>query len=277
VHTQPGMASSLAIGDFSRATHFTVKTLRHYHETGLLEPAHIDPQTGYRRYTTDQIPIAQIIRRFRDLDMPLNEIQAVLSAPDLQTRNDLIAGHLKRMESDLANTQSAVASLRNLLQRPASAAEIGRRKADRVTAAAISEVVDVKDALSWYLGALGELRATLSTQHKTVTGPAGGIFSNDLFSHARGESTIFVPCEGTVRAIGRVAPLVVPAIELATLVHEGSHANIDLAYGSLATYVTQHALAVEGPLREYYLVGPQDTPEESAWRTEIGWPIFHTG
>jgi DNA-binding transcriptional MerR regulator len=96
------MASSLAIGDFSRATHFTVKTLRHYHETGLLEPAHIDPQTGYRRYTTDQIPIAQIIRRFRDLDMPLNQIQAVLSAPDLQTRNDLIAGHLKRMESDLA-------------------------------------------------------------------------------------------------------------------------------------------------------------------------------
>jgi effector-binding domain-containing protein len=50
-----------------------------------------------------------------------------------------------------------------------------------------------------------------------------------------------------------------------------------LAYGSLATYVTQHALAVEGPLREYYLVGPQDTPEERAWRTEIEWPIFRTG
>lgn len=56
-----------------------------------------------------------------------------------------------------------------------------------------------------------------------------------------------------------------------------SHANIDLAYGSLATYVTRHALAVEGPLREYYLVGPQDTSDASAWRTEIGWPIFQTG
>ena len=88
---------------------------------------------------------------------------------------------------------------------------------------------------------------------------------------------MFIPCEGTVRAIGRVAPRVVPAIELAVLVHEGSLANIDLAYGSLATHVTRHALAVEGPLREYYLVGPQETPEESAWRTEIGWPIFQTG
>jgi len=271
------MPSSFAIGDFSRATHLTVKTLRHYHEAGLLEPALIDPQTGYRRYTTDQIPVAQIIRRFRGLDMPLNEIRAVLAAPDVQTRNDLIAAHLERLEGDLARIQSAVASLRNLLEHPPPATDIGRRKVDQVNAAAISEVVDVKDALSWYLGALGELRAALSAQRMISTGPAGGIFSNALFSHARGEATMFIPCDGTVRAIGRVAPRVVPAIELATLVHSGSPANIDLAYGSLATYVTQHALAVEGPLREYYLVGPEDTPEESAWRTEIGWPIFQTG
>ena len=271
------MSSSLAIGDFSRATHLTVKTLRHYHETGLLEPAQVDAQTGYRRYTTEQIPVAQIIRRFRDLDMPLNEIRSVLSAPDVQARNDLIAAHLKRLESVLGRTQHAVASLRDLLEHPAPAVDIGRRKADRVTTAAINEVVDVKDALAWYLGALGELHAALTAQRLSATGPAGGVFSNALFSHGRGEATMFIPCEGTVRTIGRVAPRVVPAIELAVLVHEGSPANIDLAYGSLATYVTRHALAVEGPLREYYLVGPQETPEESAWRTEIGWPIFQTG
>ena len=271
------MSASLAIGDFSRATHLTVKTLRHYHETGLLEPAQIDAQTGYRRYTTEQIPVAQIIRRFRDLDMPLNEIRSVLSAPDVQARNDLIAAHLKRLESDLARTQTAVVSLRNLLAHPTPAVEIGRRKADRVTAAAISEVVDVKDALSWYLGALGELSAALLAQRIAPTGTAGGIFSNELFSHAHGEATVFIPCDGTVKEIGRVAPRIMPPVELATLIHEGSHANIDLAYGSLATYVTQHALAVEGPLREYYLVGPQDTTDESQWRTEIGWPIFQTG
>jgi hypothetical protein len=50
-----------------------------------------------------------------------------------------------------------------------------------------------------------------------------------------------------------------------------------LAYGVLATYVTRHAMAVDGPLHERYLVGPHDTSDTSAWRTEIGWPIFHTG
>jgi effector-binding domain-containing protein len=104
-----------------------------------------------------------------------------------------------------------------------------------------------------------------------------GIFSNAIFSHAHGEATMFVPWDGKVRTLGRVGSRVVPAVELATLVHKGSHANIDLAYGSLATYVTRHALAVEGPLREYYVVGPQDTSDMSAWRTEIGWPIFQTG
>jgi DNA-binding transcriptional MerR regulator len=271
------MSSSIAIGDFSRATHLTVKTLRHYHEAGLLEPAQIDPQTGYRRYTTEQISVAQIIKRFRDLDMPLTEIRAVLSAPDVQARNNLIAGHLKRLENDLARTNAAVASLRNLLEHPAPDVAIGRRRADEVTAASISDVVHVEDALSWYLGALGELHASLSAQRITTTGPAGGIYSNAIFSHAHGEATVFVPCGGRVRAIGRVVSRVVPAVELATLVHEGSHANIDLAYGSLATYVTRHALAIEGPLREYYLVGPQDTSDASAWRTEIGWPIFQTG
>src|SRR6202012_2333865 len=109
------MTAYLSIGDFSRATHLTVKTLRHYHQIGLLEPADVDPETGYRRYTTGQIPAAQVIRRFRELEMPLEEIPAVLRAADLPTRDRLIAAHLARMEAGLARTQQAVSSLRELL------------------------------------------------------------------------------------------------------------------------------------------------------------------
>ena len=65
------MTSRLPIGDFSRATHLSVKMLRHYHEIRLLEPVDVDGDTGYRRYAAEQIVTAQIIRRFRDLDMPL--------------------------------------------------------------------------------------------------------------------------------------------------------------------------------------------------------------
>jgi DNA-binding transcriptional MerR regulator len=77
----------LAIGDFSRITHLSIRTLRHYHEVGLLEPAEVDPSSGYRHYTLDQVPTAQVIRRFRDLDMPVERVREVLAAPDLATRN----------------------------------------------------------------------------------------------------------------------------------------------------------------------------------------------
>jgi effector-binding domain-containing protein len=88
--------------------------------------------------------------------------------------------------------------------------------------------------------------------------------------------TVFVPFTGDIRCTGRLTELVVPAAELATVVHAGSYHDFDLAYGALATHVAQHAIAIDGPIREYFLVGPQDTRDETAWRTEIGWPVFHT-
>jgi DNA-binding transcriptional MerR regulator len=268
--------SSLAIGDFSRATHLSVKTLRHYHSVGLLVPAEVDPVSGYRRYATGQIPSAQVIRRFRDLDMPLDEIGEVLSATDLRIRNDLIAAHLARLERELTTTQAAVASLRDLLEGPPAAIRIEHRRDDAMPSAAIREVVDIDELGPWFEGAVAELQATLAAQRVPVAGPSGGVISNALFSDERGEVTIFVPASGPVRPRGRVTSALLPAVELATTVHAGSHTDIDRAYGSLATYVSEHALAVDGPIRERYLVGRYDTSDSSKWRTEIGWPIFDT-
>lgn len=268
------MSSTLTIGDFSRATHLTIKTLRNYHESGLLEPAVIDERTGYRRYNVEQIQVAQIIRRFRDLDMPLNEIRAVISASNVEQRNELVASHLRRLESDLAQTQAAVLSLRDLLENPTPAIDVKRRKIESVNAASITEMVKAEDAWTWLTGALGELHAVVTAQRMVVTGHAGGIYAGALFNEAHGEATVFIPCQGKIRPIGRVVSVIVPGVELATVIHKGPHIDSDRAYGFLADYVTRHELAVEGPLREYYLVSPQDTLEANEWRTEIGWPIF---
>jgi DNA-binding transcriptional MerR regulator len=270
------MPQSLAIGEFSRATHLSVKTLRHYHGLGLLVPAEVDPGSGYRRYTIDQIPTAQVIRRFRDLDMPLEKIAEVLGAPDPGARNDLIGAHLARMEEGLAQTQAAVAALRDLLRGPPAALRIEHRREETIQSAAISEVVDGEDLGPWFQGAIEELRYALARHGATAAGPSGCVIANDFFSDERGELTIFVPTASPVGPVGRVTPASLPAVELATTVHAGSHADIDRTYGSLATYVSEHALGVDGPIRERYLVGRNDTPDEAEWRTEIGWPIFDT-
>ena len=273
------MLDYLSIGDFSRATHMTVKTLRHYHQIGLLEPADVDPDTGYRRYSTGQIPVAQVISRLRALDMPLTEIQGVLSAPDVRDRSERIAAHLSRLEEQLGRTQSAVASLRDILTAPQPGeipARIELRSVPAVQAAAVTAVVDAEESAAWLQGALGELHATLTAQNVRASGSAGGVFADEVFTHHRGQATIFVPCAGPVKPMGRVTAELIPAVELAVIEHTGPPAQVDRAYGTLAAYVARHALTVSGPIREYYLVGQRDTLDSTQWRTEIGWPIFRT-
>jgi DNA-binding transcriptional MerR regulator len=270
------MPGWLTIGDFSRATFLSIKTLRHYHRVGLLEPADVDASTGYRRYLSDQIPTAQVIRRFRDLDMPLDDIALVLRAPDQTTRSQVIAVHLARLEQTLAGTQRAVASLRDLLEHPSLPSAVEHRRVAAVPAAAITAVVELGDLAAWYQGALGEVAACLSAQRIPSSGPPGGIYATELFSEERGEATVYLPADGDTKPIGRVRPCVVPPVELAVTTHRGSHADVDRSYGALATYVSEHALGVDGPIREYYIVSRHDTDDEQDWRTDIGWPIFDT-
>src|SRR6202046_3251743 len=100
-------ASLLSIGDFSRATHLSVKTLRYYHREGVLEPLEIDESSGYRRYSIEQIPIAQVIHRFRDLGMPVDDVRRVIAATDPAARNALISRHLQRLGEALGKTPGA--------------------------------------------------------------------------------------------------------------------------------------------------------------------------
>jgi DNA-binding transcriptional MerR regulator len=267
---------ALTIGDFSLLTHLSIKTLRYYHQVGLLEPAEVDQHTGYRHYRVEQIPTAQIIQRFRDLGMPIEAVKAVLVAPDLDTRNALIAAHLSRLEGELDQTRQAVLALRNLLEPERAPISVEHRMVPATQAVGIQEVVDLRDLLVWHQGALGELSATVAVQGVQPTGPSGGLFASDLFQYERGEATVFVPLTRELQYVGRMVPLVVPAAELAVTVHHGAFTTIGATYGALGAYVAKHALAIVGPVREYYLVDARTTSEVTQWRTEIGWPIFQT-
>ncbi|HEY4121974.1 MAG TPA: GyrI-like domain-containing protein, partial [Byssovorax sp.] len=103
---------------------------------------------------------------------------------------------------------------------------------------------------------------------------SGALWSTDVFTDHEGDATAFVPVLGDVRPIGRARPLVVPPAELAIAVHHGAHDDLDRAYGALGTYVAEHEVGVDGPVREYYLVDRFSSPDAALWRTEIAWPIF---
>lgn len=266
-----GVFRGLTIGEFAQLTHLSVRTLRRYHESGLLEPASVDPASGYRYYTADQIPAAQVIHRLRELDVPLADVAKILATEDPAERADLAGGHLRRLEEELARTRAAVVSLRRLLRPGDDELAVELRSVAVKTVAAVEGVVDHDDVLAWYGEAMAELDAALVG--RPPLGPPGGRYANELFTGGRGEVLVYRPVADPP-ARGRVRPVELPAAELAVVVHSGPHDDIDVTYGRLGAWVVEHALAVAGPVHETYLVGPRDTPDPAAWRTEIGWPVF---
>ncbi|GAA1828809.1 VOC family protein [Actinomadura chokoriensis] len=67
----------LSIGSFSLVTGLSITALRHYDDVGLLPPAYVDPDTGYRRYGQDQISQARLYAALRRLRMPVDAMRAV--------------------------------------------------------------------------------------------------------------------------------------------------------------------------------------------------------
>jgi DNA-binding transcriptional MerR regulator len=269
------MSVLVSIGDFSRMTHLSIKALRFYHDQGLLEPARIDPDSGYRFYDPAQVPVAQVIRRFRDLDMPLDQVKAVLLAPDLQTRTKEIISHLASMETKLAELQMSVASLRALLEGPPARPDVEFRSIPATRVLAVRATVTAEEAWAWGTGAFEELYGRIDRAGLSPAGPPGALFPAGFFELEQAELTAFVPVAEVPPADGRVQALTIPGLEAAVMLHRGPIGDIDQTYGLLGTVVAERAIGVDGPIREYYLV-PFTEPDISQHRTEICWPVFQT-
>lgn len=268
------MSMLLSIGDFSRMTYLTVKALRLYHERGLLTPIQVEPSSGYRYYSPEQVPVAQVIRRLRNLGMPLDELVAVVGAEQIADRNDAIVAHLQRLQDRLAQTQVSVASLQALLENPPGTVPVDYRSVPPTLAVAIVDQVDLADVWDWWSDAFAEIDAVAADT--AAPGVRAALYSTEFFEAGRGEVVAFRPVRAPLDGSGRVRPFEVPAAELAVALHRGSFGELDRTYAVLGTHVAERELGVDGPIREYYLASEFDAADEEAHRTEVCWPIFRT-
>ena len=245
-------------------TYLSVKALRHYHDVGLLEPAAVDPDSGYRRYAAGQVATAQAIRRLRDLDMPIDDVRAVLAAPDVEGRNAAILAHLRRMQAQLERTEDAVSSLRSLLEDELPAGALELRSVPATHALAITGDVRMDECGDWLGGVYDELHAAAGDD---VSGHDGALYFDDFFEESTGRVVAYVPVATEPLPLGRARPYVVPAASLAVMVHEGPFAELDRTYGALGTVVATRGIGAGGPIREHYLA---DDLAEVCWPVTTG-------
>src|SRR5947209_13863728 len=94
----------LSIGDFARHGRVSVRMLRHYDAIGLLQPAYVDPVTGYRSYEAQQLSRLNRVVALKDLGFTLQQVQSIL---DDKVSVEELRGMLRLRQADL---QSQISS-----------------------------------------------------------------------------------------------------------------------------------------------------------------------
>jgi DNA-binding transcriptional MerR regulator len=267
----------LRIGPFSRASWLSIKALRAYHESGLLVPAAVDSDSGYRLYSASQLADAAIIRRLRQLDVPLEAIRQVLDARDPAVTRKVLAEHGAVLEERLAVTQRAIDGLQIALEEPALQTPVHRRHEPARTVLTLAGTVTETEWVPFLDRARALLVDAATTAGAVVDGPFGGCYPPPLDDDEQ-EVVAFVPVTAPplVPAAARATGIAVgelPATEVAVIVHTGGYDDLEDMYRNLGSWVATHGEPSDLPVREYYLVGSDETEDPDAFRTEICWPI----
>ncbi|MBO3102279.1 DNA polymerase III subunit beta family protein [Cellulomonas fengjieae] len=106
----------LSIGALARAGGPPVSALRFYDAAGVLRPAHVDPVTGYRWYTSEQVHTARLIASLRQAGLSVVDLVAVLEAP--HEAHTVLARHRRRLEEDLVAAGAHLDAAEAILGQP---------------------------------------------------------------------------------------------------------------------------------------------------------------
>jgi DNA-binding transcriptional MerR regulator len=90
-----------SIGEFARLGAVSVRTLRHYDEIGLLRPAQVDPVTGYRGYSADQLGQLNRIMALKELGLSLTQARRFLDGVTLEELRGMLILRRAQLEHEL--------------------------------------------------------------------------------------------------------------------------------------------------------------------------------
>lgn len=241
------------IGEFSKFSRVSIKMLRHYDDIGLLVPAHVDPHTGYRYYTADQLPRLNRIVALKDVGFSLDQISQLLNTA---VSDDQLRGMLRlrraELQQELDETAARLAQVDVRLKQLDEAAErpfaIVVRPLDKILMACATLPEEKQQE---GIGPLFEaLESYVASQNARAAAPP-------LMLYAHGENreiTLMVPIKQPIVENGRFANHVLPGHQqTACLVHTGPYSTLPEAYETLIRWISAHQFQIVGPTREVFL------------------------
>ena len=262
------------IGDFSRLTQVTVKALRHYDALGLLKPAHIDPDSGYRYYNAGQLPRLNRLLALKDLGFSLEQVGQLLDA-------ELSSEQLRQMlELRQAEVRAQIADEQTRLARiEARIDQIERGLASnrydvvlkRIEEQPVASLRDTLPARSAIIGLFREL-FLFQQRHRLTYSSATVLWHEAEFHDEEVDAEATIGTEDLIPAGGRIVARVLPAVEtMACVVHEGPPETVSMACETLLNWIEANGFELAGPERGVLL--QRGRPDGQGWIMEMQYPV----
>ena len=268
----------IRIGDFSKLSRVSAKTLRYYDEMNLLKPVEVDALTGYRLYEYSQLSILHRILALKDLGFSLEEIGRLLD-DDLSVEQ--MRGMLKLRETEARQRvrdegerlERIRARLRQIEQEDGmSKYDVVIKSVDEIKVASVRGVVPTPPEQG---GLWQELEDYLAMKNVRPISACLTLYHDDEFKERDWDIEVCEPIEAELQESSSVKVRTLPAVRtLASTIHNGPFVTIGEAYNAIGKWITDNGYKIVGPCREIYLHNASDgNQNDPNTVSEIQFPV----
>ncbi len=267
------------IGDFSKLSQVSVKTLRYYDELGLLKPVEVDRWTGYRYYSAHQLPRLNRILALKDLGLSLEQIGQLLDGdlPAAQLRGMLRlkqAEARQRVREEQERLERVEVRLRQIEEEGKMPTyEVVLKSVPAQKVASVRGIVPSygEQALLW-----GELEPYLAQHGIRPVGPCFTVYYDTEYRERDVDTEVCEPVDAATKGGSeRVKIYELPTVAtMATIVHHGPFTALTQVYAALGDWLQQNRYRIVGPNREHYLhAGDPVRHDDPTYVTEVQVPV----
>src|SRR5512138_1812941 len=234
----------IRIGDFSKLSRISAKTLRYYDEMGLLRPVEVDALTGYRLYEYSQLSVLHRILALKDLGFSLEEIGRLL---DDGLTVEQMRGMLKlretearqRVREEMERLERIRARLRQIEQEDCmSKYDVVIKSVEEIKVASVRDVVPTPPEQR---GLWEELGGYLTQHHARTTGMCFTLYHDDEYKEHDWDLEVCEAIAGDFVESERVKVRTLPPIStLACTIHNGPFVTIGEAYNAIGRWITDN-------------------------------------
>lgn len=262
------------IGMFAAMNHITIKTLRYYEEQGLLAPAFVDDENGYRYYTMDQMATLHQISALKEAGLSLDDIKKVKAGVDAA---ELLAIKKKEILSQIASLSTKLARLEGYLGNAYMSLDtpVLIKKIAPVVCATMQARIESYDNLFDAMPAMGAEMERLGCEcavpeYCFTAYPEPGYKEDHILVDT---------CEAVTEKLADsdiVKFREFPEIMAACIYHKGPYEDFPGTYERILQYIEENQYEICGSIREVYIDGIWNKETKEEWLSEIQIPVRKT-